>query len=65
MTRGADLRLAARSGLLLLPVPGLGRVELHGDVLRYDPAIRPEQRAREVTTLLRDRAQPASPRKSA
>lgn len=42
-----DLRLAVRKGLLVLPERGLGGVRvagLEGRVLRYDPALSPDER---------------------
>lgn len=40
-------------GLFLLPVRGLGGAEVHEGVLRYDPAIRPAERAQLVLAALR------------
>lgn len=48
-----DLRLAVRRGYALLPVRGLGGVRVDGDVLRYDPAIRPGERSPLVLSLTR------------
>lgn len=60
MTRGPDLRLAVRRGWLLLGCPGLGRVEVYRPgILRFDPEMPVDERARQVLRLTREHQPPA------
>lgn len=52
-----DLWEAIQGGVYLLPVYGMGGVELRGRVLRYDTALPDAERARLVRAALRG-AQP-------
>lgn len=52
-----DLRLAASAGFLLLPTPIVEGVRLDGLVLRYDPTLSSEVRARLVARALRERGE--------
>ena len=45
---GPDLRAAVQAGFFVLGVAGLGRVESEGALLRYDPDMPRDERARQV-----------------
>lgn len=48
-----DLRVAARRGLLVLPVSGIGRAYVSGRVLRYDPNMSRAERRRAVVRAMK------------